>query len=55
MLRLLDKLAHDDLFRIRFERQPRSVLLEAGFSAADVYSDAVWQKTGELLPFLKPA
>lgn len=24
-----------------------------GFSAADVYSDAVWQKSGELLPFLK--
>jgi len=24
-----------------------------GFSANDVYSDALWQKTGELLPFLK--
>jgi hypothetical protein len=23
-----------------------------GFSAQDVYSDAVWQKSGELLPFL---
>jgi hypothetical protein len=23
-----------------------------GFSAEDVYSNAVWQKAGELLPFL---
>lgn len=32
MLRLLDKLANDDLFRGRFERDPKAVLLEAGFS-----------------------
>jgi len=43
MLRLLNKLAHDDLFRIRFERQPRTVLLEAGFGAADAANFPVAQ------------
>ena len=36
MLRLLDKLAHDDLFRSRFERNPCAALRETGFAAADV-------------------
>jgi len=35
MLRLLDKLAHDDLFRGRFERNPKNALVEAGFDAAE--------------------
>jgi len=36
MLRLLNKLANDDLFRSRFERNPKSALVEAGFAAEDV-------------------
>lgn len=36
MLRLFDKLANDDLFRIRFERNPKSALVDVGFDAAEV-------------------
>lgn len=36
MLRLLEKLSSDDLFRSRFERNPKAALVEAGFAAADV-------------------
>jgi putative modified peptide len=36
MLRLFDKLANDDLFRSRFERNPKSALVEAGFPAEEV-------------------
>jgi len=36
MLRLLDKLSSDDLFRSRFERSPKAALVEAGFAAEDV-------------------
>jgi len=36
MLRLLDKLSSDDLFRARFERNPKAALVEAGFAADDV-------------------
>jgi len=32
MLRLLDKLSRDDLFRSRFERNPKNALVEAGFA-----------------------
>ena len=35
LLRLLDKLAHDDLFRGRFERNPKNALIEAGFDDVD--------------------
>jgi len=38
MLRLFDKLAHDDLFRGRFERNPKEGLIAIGFSVEEVQS-----------------
>jgi len=35
MLRLFDKLANDDLFRSRFERNPKEGLIAVGFSAEE--------------------
>ena len=43
MLRLFDKLANDDLFRSRFERNPKSALVEAGFTAEGVATFPVEQ------------
>jgi len=36
MLRLLEKLSSEDLFRSRFERSPKAALIEAGFAPEDV-------------------
>ena len=36
MLKLLDKLSSDDGFRSRFEKDPKSALVEAGIPAAQV-------------------
>lgn len=38
MLNLLDKLSRDDAFRTRFEKDPKSALLEAGIPAEKVAS-----------------
>jgi hypothetical protein len=38
--------------KVTYQSQYDYFFTNRGFSAADVYSDAVWQKTGELLPFL---
>ena len=38
---------------VTYQSQYAYFFTNRGFGAADVYSDAVWQKTGELLPFLK--
>jgi hypothetical protein len=39
--------------KVAYPSQYAYFFTNRGFSAADVYSEAVWQKTGELLPFLK--
>jgi hypothetical protein len=39
--------------KVTYQSQYAYFFTNRGFSAADVYSDAVWQKAGELLPFLK--
>jgi hypothetical protein len=39
--------------RVTYQSQYAYFFTNRGFSADDVYSDAVWQKTGELLPFLE--
>ena len=36
MLRLLEKLSSDDLYRSRFERNPKSAMVEAGFAPEQV-------------------
>jgi hypothetical protein len=41
--------------KVAYQSQYAYFFTNRGFSAADVYSDAVWQKTGELLPFLNNA
>lgn len=39
--------------KVTYQSQYAYFFTNRGFSAADVYNDMVWQKTGELLPFLK--
>jgi hypothetical protein len=41
--------------KVTYQSQYEYFFSNRGFSAADAYSEAVWQKTGELLPFLKNA
>jgi hypothetical protein len=39
--------------KVTYQSQYAYFFSNRGFSAADVYSNALWQKSGELLPFLK--
>lgn len=41
--------------RVTYQSDYAYFFTNRGFSADDVYSDALWQKAGELLPFLGPA
>jgi hypothetical protein len=41
--------------RVSYAGQPDYFFTNQGFKDTDCYTDAMWQKTGEILPFLNPA
>jgi hypothetical protein len=41
--------------KVSYPSQYAYFFTNQGFTDADCYTDGMWQKTGEILPFLNPA